>query len=174
MRARLGILAIATLTLAACGSTSTSSTTSDSTSGASTQPSSSASVAASSATFDQAFDLGGASVTISSPKSFTPGAYASNFMPGQVAELLTVDIANKGTSPLDMTTILLSATSGQNGCSDVLDGDNGINGAPTDPVAAGGHTTFKYGIACDGKVGDPLDLNVSFGNQSVDLTGKLA
>lgn len=173
MRARFGILAVATLTLAACGSTNTSSPSTGS-SDAASQPSATASAAATTAAFDAPFTLGGATVTISAPKSFTPGAYASNFMPGQVAELVTVDIANKGTTPLDMTTIVLSATSGQNACSDVLDGDNGINGAPTDPVAAGGHTTFKYGIACDGKMGDPLDLNVAFGSASVDLTSKLA
>lgn len=173
MRARLGILAVATLALAACGSTGSSGSSGTT----SSQPAAtaSASAAAAKAAFGAPFDLGsGVSVTISKPAAFTPGAYASNYMQGQVANLVTVDVENKGTNPLDMTTVILSATSGANSCSDILDGDNGINGAPTDPVAAGGHTTFKYGIACDGKAGAPLDLNVAFGNSSVDLTGTLA
>lgn len=165
MRTRLGLVAIA-LILTACGSTSAA-------------PSDSASAtdstaAATAADFGKAIDLGGGiSVTVSAPGKFTPGSFASNYLPGQVADLFTIDVTNKGTAPLDLSSISFAPTSGTAFCSDVLDGDNGINGAPTDPVAAGGTASFKYAIACDAKVGDPLALGITYSSTNLTLSGKL-
>ena len=166
MRTRLGLVAIA-LILTACGGGS-SDTPSDSASATETT------AAATAADFGTAIDLGGGvSVTISAPGTFTPGAFASNYLPGQVADLFTIDVANKGTAPLDLSSISFAPTSGTAFCSDVLDGDNGINGAPTDPVAAGATASFKYAIACDAKVGDPLALGITYSDTNLTLAGKL-
>ena len=167
MRARLGIVALALL-LSACGSGSetASSDVPDAT------ESTTAAVAAS---FAAPVDLGnGVSITISEPASFTPGDFASNYLPGQTADLFTVDITNSGADALDLSTITLSAMSGANVCMDVLDGDNGINGAPTDPVAPGATSSFKYGIACDAKAGDDLAITVAVGETNIALKGALA
>lgn len=175
MRARLAIptLAIAlSLGLSACGGGSTSAS-----SGADATASASASATPTGVqgTFDKAQDLGGGvSVTVSAPASFKPGQYASNYIPGQVANIFTITIANTGKGPLDPTSVLFTSTSGGSACNDILDGDNGINGAPTAPVAAGASASFKIGVACDAKAGDPIDLTVSVGEKSVDITGKFA
>lgn len=169
MRARLGLAAVA-LMLTACGSSG--SATDTPTDGAAATETT---AAAASADFDSPIDLGsGVSITISAPASFTPGDFASNFIPGQTAELLTIDVKNTGTAALDLSTILFTPTSAGTFCSDVLDGDNGINGAPTEPVAAGGEASFKYAVACDAKAGDPLELAVTFGETNVSLSATLA
>lgn len=168
MRARLGILALA-FALTACGSGPAADAPTDSAAATET------SAAATAADFGKALDLGsGVSVTVSQPASFTPGAFASNYLPGQVADIFTIDVKNAGTTALDLSTIAFTVTSGNNFCSDVLDGDNGINGAPTDPVAAGGSVSFKFAIACDAKVGAALDLTVGFADVNASLKGKLA
>jgi hypothetical protein len=41
-------------------------------------------------------------------------------------------------------------------------------------VAAGGSVSFKYAVACDAKVGDPIELGIVFGDTNAALTGKLA
>ena len=108
MRARLGIAALALL-LSACGGGSTSGSTTDT---ADVAESTAAAVAA---TFGSPVDLGnGVSITISDPQSFTPGSFASNYLPGQTADLFTVDVTNSGADALDLSTITLSAMSGEN------------------------------------------------------------
>ena len=169
MRARLGLLALATaLTLTACGS-SDSGSTSD------TVDAVESTAAATAADFGSPLDLGsGVSVTISAPATFTPGDFASNYLPGQTADLFTIDVKNDGTAALDLSTVVFAATADGISCVDVLDGDNDINGAPTDPVAAGGSVSFKYAIACDAKAGAALQLGVTFGDTNAALDGKLA
>lgn len=168
MRARLGLVAIA-LALTACGgNTATTTDTTDNVDVTET-------TAATAADFAAPIDLGqGVSITISQPAAFTPGAFASNYIPGQTADLVTIDVENAGSTALDLSTILFTPTSAGNFCADLLDGDNGINGAPTEPVAAGASVSFKYAVACDAKVGDPLELAVAYGDTSVSLAGKLA
>ncbi len=112
-------------------------------------------------------------VTFAENTSFTPGAYASNYQKGMVANKFDVTIENKGTEALDLSSISISPTSGANNCVDILDGDNNINGAPSDPIAAGSSTTFTYGLGCSAKVGDPLVLSVSIGADVVSVTGTL-
>ncbi len=170
MRIPVAITALA-LTLAACGGSPSTAPASSATDSASAVASSSALSAA----LGASSDLGnGVSVTVTAPTHFTPGSFASNFAPGQVPNIVTITVANKGTSPLDMSSVIITPTSGANSCSDVLDGDNGINGAPTDPLAAGASAAFKFGIACDGKVGNPLTVGVQVGDKSVEFTGTLA
>ena len=112
-------------------------------------------------------------VTFAENTAFTPGAYASNYQKGMVANKFDVTIENKGTSELDLSSIVITPSSGENNCTDILDGDNNINGAPTEPIAAGSSTTFTYGWGCLAKVGDLLELSVSIGDEVVSVSGKL-
>ncbi len=105
--------------------------------------------------------------------SFTPGEFASNFQKGMVANKFEVTIENVGATELDLSGISITPASGQSTCTDILDGDNNINGAPTDPIAAGSSATFSYGVGCLAKVGEPLDLSVSIGDQVVSVSGTL-
>ena len=125
--------------------------------------------------FGAPLDLGaGISLTISTPKSFVPGQFASNFVKGQAANIFDVTVKNSGTADLDPSSIIFAVNSGTNTCTDVLDGDNGITGAPTDPIAAGASITFKAAIACDAKKGDPLTMAVEVGAGKASLNGKMA
>lgn len=131
--------------------------------------------AATSGGFGSALNLGaGISLTISAPKSFVPGQFASNYLKGQAANIFDVTVKNAGTTDLDPSTILFTINSGTNACPDVLDGDNGITGAPTDPIAAGASTTFKFAIACDAKAGDALSVAVAVGAGTASISGKVA
>ena len=112
-------------------------------------------------------------VTFAENAPFTPGAYASNFQKGMVANKFDVTIENKGAKALDLSTIAFALASGTNTCVDILDGDNNINGAPTEPIAAGASSTFTYGVGCLAKVGGPLELSVSIGADVVAVTGTL-
>jgi hypothetical protein len=124
--------------------------------------------------FGAPLDLGkDASVTFQENAAFTPGAYASNYKKGMVANKFDVTVKNIGAKALDLATVAVAMKSGTNICVDVLDGDNGINGAPTDPVAPGASVTFTYGVACFAKVGDPLELSVSIGSEIVGVAGTL-
>jgi hypothetical protein len=84
-----------------------------------------------------------------------------------------VTVVNGGANALDLATVSISAKSGTNTCVDVLDGDNGINGAPTETLKPGATVTFAYGIACLAKIGDPLELTASFDGSVVEVTGTL-
>ena len=124
--------------------------------------------------FGAPLDLGkDASVTFQENSSFTPGAYASNYKKGMVANKFDMTVKNIGAKALDLATVAVAMKSGKNVCVDVLDGDNGINGAPTDPVAPGASVTFTYGVACFAKTGEPLDLSVSIGSEIVGVAGTL-
>jgi hypothetical protein len=112
-------------------------------------------------------------VTFAENVRFTPGTYASNFQKGMVANKFDVTIQNKGAKELDLSGISFAPSSGENTCTDILDGDNKINGAPTDPIAAGSSTTFTYGVGCNAKVGAPLNLSVSIGADVVSVKGTL-
>lgn len=116
----------------------------------------------------------GITVTISKPSTFTPGTFASNYLPGQVANVFTVLLKNGTTAPLDPATISIVASSGENTCSDVLDGDNGVSGTPTDPIAAGSDANFKFAIGCDAKSGAPLHIDITIGSETSSIAGKLA
>lgn len=125
--------------------------------------------------FDSPLDLGdGVTITVSSPNSFTPTVFASNFVKGQVANVFNIDVKNGGTKDLDLSVLSLIVESGKSFCAEVLDGDSGINGAPLDAVAAGSDVTFKYGIGCDAKKGAPLNLKITLGTNVIAVDGTLA
>lgn len=125
--------------------------------------------------FGSAIALGsGVSLTISTPKTFTPGTFASNYLPGQAANVFDVTLKNAGTAAIDPTTISLAASSGANTCTDVLDGDNGVSGAPTDPIAPGATSNFKFAIGCDAKAGAPLHFDITVGTSTASIDGKIA
>jgi hypothetical protein len=124
--------------------------------------------------FGSPLDIGnGVKVTVSTPESFKPGPYASNFVKGQVANRFTVQISNGGTSDFDVTQFAITSASSEGSCIDVLDGDNGIAGAPTDPLAVGADVTFNYAIACNAKVGDSLNISLSSSEVVLALSGTL-
>lgn len=163
------VLVIGALVLTGCGkkANNASSTT--------TPTATPTATAAASGGFGSPVTLGGGiSVTISAPTSFKPGNFASNYLPGQAANLFDVSLKNGGTTAIDPTTISLAANSGTNTCTDVLDGDNGVSGAPTDPIAAGATATFKFAVGCDAKAGAPLHIDVTVGSASAGIDGKIA
>lgn len=168
---RVGILATALL-LSACGG-GEDTTATESTSDQSLVTETAAPTVE--GAFGAPLDLGnGVTVTISEPKGFTPGQFASNFVPGQTANIVDITVKNGGTAELDLASILYAAESGTNYCVDVLDGDNGVNGAPMDVIAAGASSTFTYAVACDAKAGDPLKLSVTLNEDVVSVEGTLA
>jgi hypothetical protein len=112
-------------------------------------------------------------ITFQENSKFTPGEYASNYQKGMVANSFDITVLNKGSKPLDLATMAISMKSGDNTCVDILDGDNNINGAPTDPVVSGASVTFTYGVGCLAKFGAPLELGVSLGSEVVGVTGTL-
>ncbi|MEI6648529.1 MAG: hypothetical protein WCO08_02685 [Actinomycetes bacterium] len=116
---------------------------------------------------------GGVTVTVAAPTSFKPGQFATNFFAGNVANKMSVTVHNGGSAALDLTTMVIDQNSGTNACVDINDGDNGINGVPSDPVAANASATFAYGVGCSAKVGDPLTLVITLGSSSATITGKL-
>jgi len=125
--------------------------------------------------FDSPLDLGGGvSLTVATPASFTPTIFASNYIKGQVANVFSMNVTNGGTTDLDLSTLSLVVESGTAFCSEVLDGDSGINGAPLESLAAGASTSFKYGVSCDAKKGAPLNLKITFGSNVIAVEGTLA
>lgn len=124
--------------------------------------------------FGAPLDLGKEiTITFQENAAFTPGAFASNFQKGMVTNKFDITVDNKGSKPLDLATMAISMKSGSDTCVDILDGDNGINGAPTEPLAGGKSATFTYGVGCLAKSGAPLELGVSFGADVVGVTGTL-
>lgn len=163
------VLVIGALVLTGCGNKKA-----DTNPTASNTPTASAAPSASGG-FGAALSLGaGVTLTISAPKNFTPGTFASNYLPGQAANVFDVTLKNSGTVAIDPTTISIAASSGTNTCTDVLDGDNGVAGAPTDPIAAGATSNFKFAIGCDAKVGAPLHLDITVGTSTASIDGKIA
>lgn len=163
------VLVIGALILTSCGGKKA-----DTASSTTTTPTATAAPTASGG-FGSPVTLGaGVTLTISTPASFVPGNFASNYLKGQAANIFTVTLKNSGTSPIDPATISLAASSGANTCTDVLDGDNGVAGAPTDPIAAGTTSTFKFAIGCDAKAGAPLHFNITVGTSTAAIDGKIA
>jgi hypothetical protein len=124
--------------------------------------------------FGAPLDLGAdITITFQENAKFTPGAYASNYQKGMTANKFDITVQNNGSNTLDLANMVISMTSGIDTCVDILDGDNNINGAPTDPLAAGASATFTYGVGCLAKAGAPLDLTVSFNEDLVAVAGTL-
>lgn len=124
--------------------------------------------------FGAPLDLGKEiTITFLENTPFTPGAYASNYQKGMIANKFDITVQNKGSKSLDLATMAISMKSLTNTCVDILDGDNNINGAPTAPLASGNTATFTYGVGCLATIGAPLELAVSLGADVVGVTGTL-
>ena len=124
--------------------------------------------------FGAPLDLGTAlTITFQENTAFTPGPFASNYQKNMVSNKFDITVENKSGEPLDLATMAIAMKSGTDTCVDILDGDNNINGAPTEPIAAGASTTFTYGVGCNAKVGGPLELSVSIGADVVAVNGTL-
>lgn len=121
-------------------------------------------------------DLGnGVKVKLSAPSNFTPGIFASNYVKGQTANLFEATVTNGGSKAIDWATVsFVATTTGTNGCNDVLDGDNAVNGQPQGKLAAGASETFKFGVACDTKPGAELNIAITVGDKTAEVKGKLA
>ena len=124
--------------------------------------------------FGAPLDLGTAlTITFQENTAFTPGPFASNYQKNMVSNKFDITVENKSGEPLDLATMAIAMKSGTDTCVDILDGDNNINGAPTDPLAAGASATFTYAVGCLAKVGAPLELEVSLNADVVGVTGTL-
>lgn len=121
-------------------------------------------------------DLGdGVTLKLSEPQSFTPGAFASNFVKGQTANLFEATITNGGSKDLDWATVsFVTTTTADGACPEVLDGDNNVNGQPMGSLAAGASETFKFGVACDTKPGAELNVVITVGDKTAEVKGKLS
>lgn len=177
---RLALIAIATsglvLALTSCGG----GTSGGQASGNSAQSSSlvtAPSVAA------QASGSFGSVVTLPSHVAFTldkltvfiPTKFSSGQIDGQTFNSFDITVKNATTAPLDLGALILTSVTGTAGaCVDIFDGQVGLQGAPSDPVAAGRTTMFKWAISCPGKAGDPLTISMTTdGVANVDVKGKL-
>ena len=171
MRFRLPIaIAIMALTLTACGGgDSKGSTETDA------QVTKQAEVVSSGA-FGSAVEVStGVTVTLDGMADFTPGKFATGYVPGDKAVTFDVTVNNGSAAEIYASSLALTATSGDNGCVEVFDGDNGLEGAPSDPIAAGASSSFKWAITCGAaKSGDPLKVELSFdGATAIEVSGTL-
>ena len=178
---RLALIAIATagvvLALASCGggkSGGQASGNAAQSSGLVTAPSSA----------PQASGIFGSEVTLPSHVAFTlnklavfiPTKFSSGQIDGQTYNSFDITVKNATTAPLDLGALILTSVAGTTGdCVDIFDGQVGLQGAPSDPVAAGGTIMFKWAISCPGKAGEPLTISMTTdGVATVEVKGKLA
>jgi hypothetical protein len=126
------------------------------------------------ATFNTPLDLGdGVSITFSENVAFSPTVFASNFEKGQIANKIGISLTNGTSAPLDVSSIAIAINSAGNSCTDILDGDNGVAGAPTEPVAAGKSVELTYGIGCKEEKGTPLTFSATYAGKVVSIEGTL-
>jgi len=178
---RMALIAIGTsglvLALASCGggkSGGQASGNSTQSSGLVTAPSSA----------PQASGTFGSVVTLPSHVAFTldklavfvPTKFSSGQIDGQTYNSFDITVKNATTAPLDLGALILTSVAGTAGdCVDIFDGQVGLQGAPSDPVAAGGTAKFKWAISCPAKAGDPLTISLTTdGVANVQVTGKVA
>ena len=177
---RLALIAIGTsslvLALASCGggkSGGQASGNSTQSSGLVTAPSSA----------PQASGAFGSMVTLPSHVSFTlnklavfiPTKFSAGQIDGQTYNSFDITVKNATAAPLDLGALILTSVSRTDGaCVDIFDGQVGLQGAPSDPVAAGATSMFKWAISCPGKAGDPLTISLTTdGVTTVEVKGKL-
>lgn len=176
---RLALIAIGTagviLVLASCGGGKSGGASGNSTqsSGLVTAPSSA----------PQASGNFGAVVSLPSHVSFTlnklavfiPTKFSAGQIDGQTYNSFDITVKNATAAPLDLGALILTSVAGTDGaCVDIFDGQVGLQGAPSDPVAAGATSMFKWAISCPGKAGDPLTISLTTdGVTTVEVKGKL-
>lgn len=117
----------------------------------------------------------GVSFTLSEPTGFKPGKFAAGQLPGQRYQQFKIDINNGSTAAIDLSTFIIIGKTTSGECVDIFDGDNGMDGAPGEPLAAGKSLAFNWGLSCEGKSGEDLSLVLSNeGTAIIEVTGKLA
>ena len=181
---RLAMAVIATsglaLALASCGGGQSSGQSSAKASGSSTDSSAlvNAPTAApqASGSFGSVVTLpNGVAFTLDKQAVFTPTKFSSGQIDGQRFNSFEITVRNATSTPLDLGALIMtSTTTADAGCVDIFDGQVGLQGAPSTPVAAGGTTTFKWAVSCPGKAGDPLNITLTTdGTTNVQVKGKL-
>jgi len=117
----------------------------------------------------------GVSFTLSEPTGFKPGKFAAGQLPGQRYQQFKIDINNGSTAAIDLSTFIITGKTTSGLCVDIFDGDNGMDGAPGEPLAVGKSLAFNWGLSCEGKSGEDLSLVLSNeGTAIIEVTGKLA
>lgn len=117
----------------------------------------------------------GETYRLSSPTKFTPGKFAAGQVPGQSFNRFEVSVTNGGTADLDLAVLIVSGTTSAGACVDIFDGDNKINGAPLEPLAAGATKSFGWALSCPGASGDELKVKLISGETAlIEATGKLS
>lgn len=126
--------------------------------------------------FDNEIKLGtGESYLLSSPTKFTPGKFASGQVIGQSFNRFEVTVKNGNSSDLDLAVLIVQGSTSGGACVDIFDGDNSIDGAPTDPLPAGQTKTFGWALSCPGKTGDDLTVKLLSGETAlIEAKGKLS
>jgi hypothetical protein len=117
----------------------------------------------------------GESYILSSPSKFTPGKFASGVTVGQSNYRFDVTANNGGSADLDLAVLIVQGSTSSGPCVDIFDGDNNINGAPTEPLAAGKSLTFGWALSCPGNAGDELAVKLLSGETAlIEAKGKLS
>ena len=74
-----------------------------------------------------------------------------------------------------LTALIVKGTTTGGECVDIFDGDNKMEGAPQEPLAAGTSLTFAWALSCAGKSGDDLTVTLFNGESAlIEAKGKLA
>ena len=117
----------------------------------------------------------GVAFTLNKLAVFTPTKFSSGQIDGETFNSFEITVKNGSKAPLDLGTLILAVkTTADNLCVDIFDGQVGLQGAPSNLVAVGGTTTFKWATSCPGKAGDPLNITLTTdGTTNVDVKGKL-
>ncbi|MEY4198253.1 MAG: hypothetical protein RLZZ477_838, partial [Actinomycetota bacterium] len=84
-------------------------------------------------------------------------------------------VNNGGSADLDLAVLIVQGSTPSGVCVDIFDGDNNINGAPTEPLAAGKSLTFGWALSCPGNAGDELAVKLLSGETAlIEAKGKLS
>ena len=126
--------------------------------------------------FDSPLSLpDGSSFTLSSPSIFTPGHFASGQLKGQKYEGFKISVVNNTKAALDLSTLIVSGQTEAGACADIFDGDQKVNGAPTEKVAIGATVEVDWALSCPGSAGSKFDVTLqNNGTNLIQATGKLA
>lgn len=117
----------------------------------------------------------GVAFTLNKQAVFTPTKFSAGQIDGQRFNSFEITAKNGAKTPLDLSALILTATTVNAGaCVDIFDGQIGISGSPSDPIAPGASITFKWALSCAGKAGDPLNISLTTdGVTNVDVKDKL-
>ena len=100
----------------------------------------------------------GLGVTISQPKVFTPSQDSFGGENSNHHVKLQVTIQNGTGQDFDPSMVYITASSGGSEADEILDFDEGLEGAPMTTLLDGQNTTYEIGFG----VNDPADITVEF------------